>query len=534
MKKTKHLFTFLALMCCMFMISAVSAHADESSDITTYDINLPVEKTNVTYDIPVEPGRNYTVTVYYKAFDEVTKNMNIFYEEVTEDEITPNVKAADDRSGLLNEVLTPGEEGSRTFTFAAVDDTLNLIVAGNVTLVKVDVQLLPQNTAGEKRTVYLVGDSQLKENAPKTGWAQVINRYFTDDIIFVNKAIGARSTGSYIRQGRWNEVLLAVKPGDYVFVDFGHNDGGGVAGRAVTVSKYQKYLEEVYIEGVRQRGGIPVIVSIGNRNNINKSKGIVNPTLPNYVEAARTAAANKNAAFIDLNAESIVYLQNLYDSLGSAAVDLHYIDGTHYSEFGAVKMAAIVVNGICNLKLEGLYEHYVAPTVATKAPATATDVKLTRSSSVTVTWTASTDAEYYLLEKATIQNGTLAKDFVSLGASLTTTYTDNDVSDGNDYAYRIIAVNAAGASEVSAVSCTDSNFVYVDPALATPTPTASPVPTNTPAATATSVPTPVPSTQHDSPAFPISVMALILVAMGVVVVIAIIIITLVLAKERDK
>ena len=226
-----------------------------------------------------------------------------------------------------------------------------------------------------------------------------------------------------------------------------------------------------------------------------------------------------------MNAESIVYIQNLYDSLGSAAVDLHYVDGTHYSEFGAVKMAAIVVNGICNLKLEGLYEHYVAPTVATVAPATVTDVKLTRSSSVTVTWTASADAEYYLLEKATIQNGTLAKDFVSLGASLTTTYTDNDVSDGNDYAYRIIAVNEAGVSEVSAVSCTDSNFVYVDPALATPTPTAAPTPTNTPVATATSVPTPVPSIQHDSPAFPVSVIALIIVA-------SIIIITLVLVKKR--
>ena len=77
MKKSKHLFTVLALMCCMFMMYAVSAYAAESSDITTYDINLPVEKTNVTYEIPVEPGRNYTVTVYYKAFDEVTKNMNL-------------------------------------------------------------------------------------------------------------------------------------------------------------------------------------------------------------------------------------------------------------------------------------------------------------------------------------------------------------------------------------------------------------------------------------------------------------------------
>jgi len=536
MKKTKHLFTFLALMCCMFMMSAVSAHADESSDVTTYDINLPVEKTNVTYDIPVEPGRNYTVTVYYKAFDEVTKNMNIFFEEVTEDEITPNVKASDDRSGLLNEVLTPGEEGSRTFTFAAVDDTLNLIVAGNVTLVKVDVQLLPQSAAGEKRTVYLVGDSQLKENAPKTGWAQVINRYFTDDIIFVNKAIGARSTGSYIRQGRWNEVLLAVKPGDYVFVDFGHNDGGGVAGRSVTVSKYQKYLEEVYIEGVRQRGGIPVIVSIGNRNNINKSKGIVNPTLSNYVEAARTAATNKDAAFIDLNAESIVYLQNLYDSLGSAAVDLHYIDGTHYSEFGAVKMAAIVVNGICNLKLEGLYEHYVAPKAAA-APAPVDNITLSKASSVTLSWNASENAEYYLIERATIQNSTLTEDFVSYGATLTVSFEDTKLTEGEDYAYRITAIGSDSVSKASEIYCTDSSYVYVDPSLATPTPTetpATPTPTAGAQGTPTSVPTPVPDDTHDSPAANISFMALILVAMGVVVVIAIIIITLVLATKRDK
>lgn len=348
-------------------MSSIGCYAENLKKVEnteTIELNQHIDGVNIELSYSVIPGKNYQVTVCYKADEDAAKKLFIRYEDVSEDECTPNIVEQDDRSGLLYEEIKPNEEGFRSFYFAAIDDSLDLRISGPVTIEKIVLERYEDNVAGDKRTVYLVGDSQLKENSPKTGWAQVINKLFTEDVLFVNKAIGARSTGSYLKQGRWNEVLFDVAPGDYVFIDFGHNDGGSVVGRAVKLEDYKDYLMHQYVEGVRVRGAIPVIVSIANRNTVNKETGEFSQTLPKYVQAAREAADETDTYFIDLNARSIEFLTEYTkkNGIGSTTENL-YVDGTHFTEAGAFEIAMLVVDEISKLNLEGLSEFCILPQV---------------------------------------------------------------------------------------------------------------------------------------------------------------------------
>lgn len=365
MKKIIAFATFLIVAILCFGESPVRTYAADTRktvETTEHKLNTHIDNISIELEFPVEPGSDYKVTVFYKADKEPSRKMFIRYEDVTEDECVPNIlEGQDDRSALLNEVLSPSEEGSRSFFLAAIDDTLNMMVSGDMTVKSIVIEKLEPNQAGKKPTVFFAGDSQLKENSPRVGWAQVIDIYFSKDVNLDNRAIGARSTGSYLRQGRWNALLMDVCPGDYVFIDFGHNDGGSVVGRAVTLKDYKNYLLNQYIDGVRERGAIPVIVSIANRDTVNKN-GEFSQTLPDYVEAAKEAASEKGAYFIDLNEKSLKLLSEFTKQygIGSTTSNL-YVDGTHFSEYGAKLMAGLVVEGIKELGDDSLSKFIKEP-----------------------------------------------------------------------------------------------------------------------------------------------------------------------------
>ncbi len=442
---------------------------------TVYEYDRVIEK-NITTDIPVIPGVNYDIKIFFTGIEgmENGKPVRIYYEDVQFDQCVPNVQepykadGVDDRSGLLYEIVKAGVTEERDFSVAATDDKLTVIVVGDAKLLKIVVTPQEAKKAGKKRTIYVIGDSLVanynSSQYPMTGWGQMLHEFFTDDINVTNRAIGGRSTLNFMNQGRLNDVLLNVRPGDYVLVTFGHNDGGSVAGRACTTSAYKRYLEDLYIEGVRQRGGIPVMVTLGNQNIFRN--GEIAQSFPDYVKAMREAASEKDCLLIDLNEKSKAYFQEMHDTYGWGFLsDMVFnafragiydnaltgaADSTHFQKYGATKLAEFVAEGIAEQQFEGLYEYYKAPVVYDKIPGKVgglkLDLKKYNESYTHMAWKEVKNADHYVIERASMDNAGFVTDFEVLGYSPVAMFADPDRESGKAYMYRVFAVNNCGRS----------------------------------------------------------------------------------------
>jgi lysophospholipase L1-like esterase len=129
-----------------------------------------------------------------------------------------------------------------------------------------------------------------------------------------------------------------MKPGDYLFVQFGHNDMKNHATNALEV--YKSDLKKI-VERTRKLGGTPVLVTSMERKN-----GVEQDTLMGYPQAVRDVAAAENCALIDLNAMSRVFYKALGDDIGKA-----FQDGTHHNNYGSYELAKCVVEGIKHTNL---------------------------------------------------------------------------------------------------------------------------------------------------------------------------------------
>lgn len=211
--------------------------------------------------------------------------------------------------------------------------------------------LLNTEAAAAKPTVYICGDSTVQtysaSYAPQAGWGQFIAKYFTTDILFVNKAIAGRSSKSFIADGRLDEIINIIKANDYLFVQFGHNDA--------TISKPERYAEpnttykeclRQFIDRARAKSAIPVLITPVAR--LNYSNGIFKNDFPAYCTAMKEVAKEKNVPCIDLMSKSISY----YTSLGYDKVYPFYMvssngtDYTHFTDVGATLIARIVSEGV--------------------------------------------------------------------------------------------------------------------------------------------------------------------------------------------
>jgi large repetitive protein len=174
-----------------------------------------------------------------------------------------------------------GEYLDINFEIALVDGQLNLEFTGAAP--KINSLVIMRKTPrqpGDLPTVYIAGDSTVQTYdeywKPEAGWGQMIPRFFTDNVLFKNHAIGGRSSKTFISEGRLDEVLRAISPGDYFFVQFGHNDATiSVPERYASVPDYKNYLK-VYVNGARQRGATPVLVTPMGRRSFDPVTGKFN------------------------------------------------------------------------------------------------------------------------------------------------------------------------------------------------------------------------------------------------------------------
>lgn len=225
-----------------------------------------------------------------------------------------------------------------------------------------------------KPVFYIIGDSTVKNGNGKSanvlqGWGSFIAGYFdTTRITVENAAIGGRSSRTFLTDGRWDKILKTLQKGDYVIMQFGHNDGGalddtarargtikGIGNDSVQIYNPIRKQQEVvhtygwymrkYVKDTKAAGAIPIVCSPIPRNIWKDGKVVRSPD--SYAGWAREIAAQENAYFIDLND----IIADKYEKLGVDKVATFFPgDHTHTNKDGGMLNAETVINAIKNLK----------------------------------------------------------------------------------------------------------------------------------------------------------------------------------------
>ena len=271
------------------------------------------------------------------------------------------------------------------------------LLCGYLSDMATEVAAWPQNIAAAPRvrrplpepadpslpTVFLIGDSTVRNGqgdgaGGQWGWGEPLVAYFNaKKVNVVNRAVGGLSSRTYLTGGHWDKVLAMLKPGDFVIMQFGHNDGGPLndTSRArgtikgtgeeteeidnlltrkhEVVHSYGWYLRK-FIADAKAKGATPIVCSLVPRK-IWQDGNVVRSQ--DYAKWAQTVAESEGVAFLDLNE----IIARKYDELGAEKVEPLFGDEhTHTSLVGAEVNAASVIAGLKGLKHCALCKHFSA------------------------------------------------------------------------------------------------------------------------------------------------------------------------------
>lgn len=212
----------------------------------------------------------------------------------------------------------------------------------------------------KKIKIFLAGDStmsiKLEKNFPETGWGMPFSHFWNDNLTVVNKAKNGRSTKTFMSEGLWKQILDEATAGDYVFIQFGHNDE--VKSKINTYTTPEEFTANLkkYIGDAREKKMIPVLLTPVARRKFDTS-GKIEQTHQEYSALVRKVAEEEKLLFIDLDAQSM----KLYQQFGVENSKLlfcqlksgehpNYPDGkddnTHFNELGARLIAQLVLKEI--------------------------------------------------------------------------------------------------------------------------------------------------------------------------------------------
>ena len=254
-------------------------------------------------------------------------------------------------------------------------------------------------------TIFTIGDStmankKLEGGNPERGWGQMLSRYFTDDITIDNHAVNGRSSKSFINEGRWDAVLSKIQKGDYVFIQFGHNDEKDDPNRHTDPGTTFDANLKKFVEDTRAKGGIPVLFNSIVRRNFGKADGNavanaikqddirngIDPKAPKdsieegetlidthgaYLISPKNVAKELNVTFIDLNSLT----HKLVEGMGPQKSKELYLwvepktvpalpngreDNTHLNVHGASVIAEMAVKAVAEAipELQQYVRHY--------------------------------------------------------------------------------------------------------------------------------------------------------------------------------
>jgi lysophospholipase L1-like esterase len=239
--------------------------------------------------------------------------------------------------------LKPREQ---TTEFVDWDDKLSLEFLGkhpsvsNIKIEKIDVP-----------TVYILGDSTVcdQPREPYASWGQMLPRFFKPDVAIANHAESGETLAGSVGAHRLEKVLSLIKPGDYLLIQFGHNDM-----KSTPPEKYKAMLTD-WVQQVKAKGATPVVITSMNRYTFQGNQ--LTNSLKEFPDMVRLVAKEQDVPLIDLNAMS----KTLYETLGPdksielferVGDDTSKFDHTHHSPYGAYELAKCVVEGIKENKLD--------------------------------------------------------------------------------------------------------------------------------------------------------------------------------------
>ena len=307
---------------------------------------------------------------------------------------------ANDILKINGEVLPAGASNVKfTFPICSVEDNVLLQIfvptdakvkedAGVFTLIinYITYEYLPEKAPKAKPTLFLASDSTVQSydqfHYPQAGWGQVFYRYFNDgnlteelmspDLMYPqnhiyetphadieNRSIGARSARSFINEGKWDRLLSRTAPGDFCFIQWGHNDATAVRpNRYVAPADFGFWLKK-YIRSCRARKVVPVLVTPIARRNCDGANGTFVASFGKYADVMLALGESDHVPVIDLCRLSVDYLNEIGpeeskliylwaapDAYPDSAYANGVSDNTHLQEYGATIYAGLVAKAI--------------------------------------------------------------------------------------------------------------------------------------------------------------------------------------------
>lgn len=348
--------------------TALSANTTYGAKEAGWDLQLPPERIarsgcssskSFFFSIPVPEG-NYKVTVVLggeAASDTTVKaesrrpmlvRIATKADTYRTERFTVNVRRPEIAGGTTVVKRKPREIGSLDW-----DEKLTLEFAGTrPALRSIAVNPAPANTP----VIYIAGDSTVtdQEHEPWAAWGQMLPAFFGPSVAVANNAESGETIRSFVGENRFPKIFSEIKRGDYLLMQFGHNDQKQGRGY-VSPDDYADLLRK-YIAMTRAVGATPVLLTPMNRRTFD-SDGHVTDTLAPYPETVRKVAVEEKVALIDLNGMS----KTLYEAIGEANSRSLFVyapantypeqpealhDDTHFNAYGAWELARCVVLGL--------------------------------------------------------------------------------------------------------------------------------------------------------------------------------------------
>ncbi|MCX6138721.1 MAG: GDSL-type esterase/lipase family protein [Ignavibacteriales bacterium] len=236
------------------------------------------------------------------------------------------------------------------------------VVFGALLILSVSLHMM----SGGGPRIFLIGDSTMADKPltdnPERGWGQLLPQFFTPAVEIKNFARNGRSTKSFITQGLWQNVCDQLRSGDYLFIQFGHNDQKkeDTSRYADAQTSYKNNLQ-LFIRAAKDKGAIPVLLTPVNRRKFNKT-GMLVDTHTDYPAVVRDVARAEQIPLIDLHKKSFDVFQKegvegtkkifLWTKPGEYRSKPEGTeDNTHFGRYGAALVAGLVVEGIRELNL---------------------------------------------------------------------------------------------------------------------------------------------------------------------------------------
>ena len=210
-------------------------------------------------------------------------------------------------------------------------------------------------------TLFMAGDSTMATQAvvpptPARGWGQMLQPYFQDHVRVENHASSGQSTKSFREKGRWATILGRIQPGDFVIIQFGHNDGKPDEGRHTEPFGTFKENLERYVGEVLEHKGVPILATSVVRNVFN-ADGTLRDTHGNYVVATRKVAEQMKVTLLDLNQKTSEVLlkmgpersKTLFNNVEPGDFAKYpdgFKDGTHFNTMGACRICDMAIEEI--------------------------------------------------------------------------------------------------------------------------------------------------------------------------------------------